>query len=56
MAAFLVLGSTGAIGSSTAKLLRARGDSVLIAGRDPTRLVALGVVGGLRQLKTRSDA
>jgi NAD(P)-dependent dehydrogenase (short-subunit alcohol dehydrogenase family) len=42
MAAVLVLGATGAIGASTARLLRRRGDQVLCAGRDRTRLAAVG--------------
>lgn len=42
MAAFLVLGASGAIGGATARLLRQRGDQVLCAGRDATRLSAIG--------------
>jgi short-subunit dehydrogenase len=42
MAAVLVLGATGAIGGETVRLLRLRGDQVLCAGRDQTRLAALG--------------
>ncbi|MBM4281509.1 MAG: SDR family oxidoreductase [Deltaproteobacteria bacterium] len=42
MAAVLVVGATGAIGSETVRVLRHRGDAVLCAGRDAGRLAALG--------------
>lgn len=37
-----ILGATGTIGSSLAKRLVARGDSVLLVGRDQSKLAALG--------------
>jgi NAD(P)-dependent dehydrogenase (short-subunit alcohol dehydrogenase family) len=42
MSTYLVLGATGAIGAETARLLRARGDQVVCAGRDPERLAGIG--------------
>ena len=41
MSVVVVLGATGAIGSATARLLRQRGDQVLLVGRDEARLNAL---------------
>jgi NAD(P)-dependent dehydrogenase (short-subunit alcohol dehydrogenase family) len=41
MSAVVVLGATGAIGSATARLLRQRGNHVLLVGRDEARLAAL---------------
>lgn len=42
MAVVFLLGATGSIGAATARALRARGDTVVLAGRNADKVAALG--------------
>lgn len=49
MANFVILGGYGGVGSALARMLVARGDKVLVAGRDADRLTALANELGAEQ-------
>ncbi len=54
MANFVILGGYGGVGTALTRMLTARGDQVLIAGRDTAKLSALAAETGA--LHTQADA